>query len=418
MRELTVGVRMGYDDVRAAWVRRTLPANLPAFLLERAARVPCEPPTSATDPAAEETTRIFDTHPCTADRIRAADRAGEPGVLQGGEEPASRLFTNFEAVGAAATLHHYKHVLQLPMSEATLMDTASTLALIDRRNENQRAVSTFFHDGLSVLRPIRIANPRADATDHALVTWAQARATMDSMRATISDQYRRYESLQRTRDLAVTALAFIESGYSKLVPQQFELTEATVAEAEGALARAVAQLEELEAILAAFESAVATRLGCIVTITPPTTPNSDESAPPARELHAEAALLIGPLAALADAWPALMEMRHVTVVMRIVGPATAAYNENPQARSVALSRLEARLGKQWRAIRTTVKHVPAGDGSTRTLTETLGIDTDTCADPMRAGAVLERALTLRSDLVAKLAAVAVRLEQVTDVRPV
>jgi hypothetical protein len=47
-------------------------------------------------------------------------------------------------------------------------------------------------------------------------------------------------------------------------------------------------------------------------------------------------------------------MRHVAVVMRIVGPATAACNENPQARSVALSRLEARLGKQWRAIRTTL----------------------------------------------------------------
>ena len=46
--------------------------------------------------------------------------------------------------------------------------------------------------------------------------------------------------------LSSHALAFIESGYSKLVPQQFELTEATAADAERTLARAVSQPEELE----------------------------------------------------------------------------------------------------------------------------------------------------------------------------
>lgn len=413
MQELTVGAQISYHDVRAAWVRRTLPANLPAFFLERTAHVLREQLMSTSDRAGDDKTGVFDTHPSNADRIRAAERAGEPGILEGGEEPASLLFTNFDAIGAAATRHHYEHDLKLLISETTLIDTASALAAIDRRNENQRAASTFFHDGLSVLRPIRVALPPADAADHPLVGWAQARATMETMRAMVSEQYRRYESLQRTRDLAATALAFIESGYSKLVPQQFELTESTAADAERTLARAVAQQEELEPALARFESAVATRLGYIVTITDPLSPSALNAG---RELHAEAALVVEPLTALAAVWPDLIEMHHVGLVMRAVAPATAAYNENPQARSVTLGRLESRLGKHWRSIRRRIEHQPAGGGWAQTLTEAVGMDTDACADPRRAGAVLERATTLRSDLIARLTAIAVRVEQIADAR--
>ena len=65
-----------------------------------------------------------------------------------------------------------------------------------------------------------------------------------------------------------------------------------------------------------------------------------------------------------------------------------------------------------------MEHAGAGGGSANTLIETLGIDTDLCADPMRAAAVLERALTLRSDLVGRLAAIAVQAEQIADVTPV
>jgi Zn-dependent protease with chaperone function len=418
LQELTVGAQIGYGHVHAGWLRHTLPADLPAFFLECARRAPREPLPSTAGEAATDKTGVFDTHPCNADRIRAADRAGEPGILDGGEAPASCLFATLGTISIAATRHHYEHNLGLPLSEATLMDTATALATIDRRDENQRAASTFFEDGVSVLRPIRVAVPSPDAPENRLETWSQARAGMATMRAMIREQYRRYESLQRSRDLAATALAFIESGYSKLAPQRFELSEATATVAEEALARAIEQQQELEPALTRFEAAVSIRLGYVLTLTDATAvsmgPVSLTAPNSGPDLRAEAALLVQPLAVLADVWPDLVEMHHVTCILLTVAPATAAYNENPQARSVTLGRLESRLVKHWRSIRAAIQHVPAGGASTRPLSETLGIDTDTVADPMRAAAVLKRAQTLRSDLIARLAAIAVQVEQIAD----
>ena len=100
--------------------------------------------------------------------------------------------------------------------------------------------------------------------------------------------------------------------------------------------------------------------------------------------------------------------------MRSVATATAAYNENLQARSVTLQRLDAKLNKHWRSVRTTLEHVNGGDGSARTLTETLETDTDACADPTRVAAVPERALTRRWDLTTRLAAIALQLEEIAE----
>ena len=48
-----------------------------------------------------------------------------------------------------------------------------------------------------------------------------------------------------------------------------ELTEATAAEAERAVARAVSQQAEIEPVLSHFESCVAVRLGYILAVTDP-----------------------------------------------------------------------------------------------------------------------------------------------------
>lgn len=417
MRELAVGAQIGYVDLQAAWVRRTLPSNLPAFLLERIGRVPREVIESAGHRAVDEKTGIFDTHPCDADRIRAAERAADRGILDGGDEPASRLFTDFEALSAAATRHHYEHDLGLPLSQATLLDTASAIAAIDHRDASQRAAAAFFHGGVTVLRPIDVATLAADAADIPRAL-AHARDAMNAMSGTISERYRRYESLQRTRDLAATARAFLESGYSRLVPQEFDLTEATTEDAENTLARAAAQQQELEPVLAQFEAAAARRLGCALAITDRmgTGANRVEASAAGRECerHDEAAPLIETVAALAAIWPDLIEMYHVAFTMGMVAPATAAYNENPQARSVTLGRLEARMGKHWRSIRSRLEHVAAGAGSAQTLAAAIGMDTDTCADPSRAAAVLQRAATLRWDLITRLAAIALRAEEAAD----
>ena len=59
-------------------------------------------------------------------------------------------------------------------------------------------------------------------------------------------------------------------------------------------------------------------------MTTSTDPLSPSALNTGRELRAEAALLVEPLAALADVWPDLIGIHHVTLVMLTVAPATAA----------------------------------------------------------------------------------------------
>lgn len=127
-----------------------------------------------------------------------------------------------------------------------------------------------------------------------------------------------------------------------------------------------------------------------------------------------AAALITPVNALADIWPDLIEMHHVAFTMSHVGHATAAINENPQARTVTLGRLEAKLVKHWRTIRAPLEQVTAGPGSAMTLAAAIGADTDGCADPARAGAVFSRAAALRWEMIARLAAIAMQAEEMVN----
>ena len=140
LRELNVGAQLGYNDLREGWVRRTLPSNLPAFVVDRCSRLP-ENVAQQLRQIPEGKTGLFDTHPCDADRARAAEQADAKGILGGGDVPAMLLFRGFDTLSAAATRHHYEHDLHLSLDSATLVDTeaAVTASLTRQKHYDQPA---------------------------------------------------------------------------------------------------------------------------------------------------------------------------------------------------------------------------------------------------------------------------------------
>ncbi len=94
LRVLNVATQTAYEDVRQSWASSRLPENLPLLIDHKASSLPAEVQQKLSTSAASEKTGWFDTHPCDADRVRAARRLNEPGVFRL-TDPASRLFSDF-----------------------------------------------------------------------------------------------------------------------------------------------------------------------------------------------------------------------------------------------------------------------------------------------------------------------------------
>jgi Zn-dependent protease with chaperone function len=403
MRELNLKAHLGYNDLRDSWIRRTLPANLPAFLMRQGARVPDDVLAQVREAPAEETS-AFDTHPSDRDRARAAERAAAAGILVGGDEPSTVLFKDFDAVSAAATRHHYEHDLGVSLESLTLVDTEAAVTASRDREDNQRSAEAFFGDRMSVYRPLRLSLPTGQecASPNIIPDLEATRRTMDALGTVVAAMYRRFESLEQTRNLAATALELLDAGFTKVIPADFELTDGTREDAQATASRAVEQQEEMAPDLLRFETAACSRLsyGLALSIEP---------------LRDDANRFGGTLNALADVWSDMNELHRVLVISEhVLG--NASKSPKPDLAAVSLERTRGRIQSLLNGLSRKLgdASVPV-DGSTVRLVDLLGIP-DALKAEGDARRVLVSAAAVRYDLIGRLAAIALQAERGIDGR--
>ena len=120
--------QQSYKAMREAWDNsRHLPDNFPAFLARVERQLTPEQRRKVAERMALSQASIFDTHPPVSDRMARARQADEPGIFEL-EQPATLLFTDFDAVAKTLTLRHYKAELGLTCDTASLQpaDTMNT----------------------------------------------------------------------------------------------------------------------------------------------------------------------------------------------------------------------------------------------------------------------------------------------------
>ena len=69
---LSVATRFAYEDVRHSWAGKRLPEDLAALIQHKTTSIPPEVHRKIEEHIAQGKTKAFDTHPCDADRIKAA----------------------------------------------------------------------------------------------------------------------------------------------------------------------------------------------------------------------------------------------------------------------------------------------------------------------------------------------------------
>ena len=267
MREMNVGVHYGYGDLRATLRHGKLPSHLPAFVVQRTSCVPSDVLDEVTN-TADQRTGMFDTHPCDADRIRAAQDAAAPGVMAGGDGPATALFGNFDALSSAATRHHYEHNLGIGLEDIALIDTDEAMRDSSARDQHRQAFQEFFGSSASPRRPIIIPLPVLELRDRGRLrgVWAEARGRMGKRMAGAAEQYREFEALEDKRDAVFTAQELFGAGYSTLKAEEFGLPDGTPEGVRKAEQQYESRQRALIPAFEAFEASVRNRLAAALAL--------------------------------------------------------------------------------------------------------------------------------------------------------
>ena len=399
MREMNVGAQFGYADLRSSLRTGKLPSHLPAFVVQRTSCVPRDVLDQVRD-TADERTGMFDTHPCDADRIRAALKAAAPGVMAGGDGPATALFRNFEALSAAATRHHYEHDLGIGLEAVALIDTEEAMRHSSTRDQQREAFQAFFGASASPRRPLVIPESVLEwrDRDRLRAVWAEARRRMTGHMAPVAEQYREFEALEDKRDAVFTAQELFAAGFSKLKAEEFELPDGTPEGVRKADQQYEVQQRALIRALDAFEASVRHRLAAALALA------EDEAS---RE---QTRSLVAAANALAGAMVLGHELRRLESTWRTLAH-NASGNEQVAKRAELISAMISTRCSQLEAELTGVACPPVLGGRQMSMAERCGLR---AANRDAASEIGDEMLWSYYEIMCRLAAAALSIEARLD----
>ena len=235
--------------------------------------------------ATRKKTRFLDTHPCDADRIKAANALDQPGVFHS-NAPASELFADFDGLCKAATRFHYENNLELRITDHNLVPHEVTEKDSQSQADGDQALHEFLFGLKLKFRPILIPKEiekELFATD----TIKNARLAMEGSRAEVQRALFEYEQNETLFQRGLDAIR---------------------QESQQATAKAFQTFDKLVPTLQAFETHAQTRLaGALQLLCEPSIAQRIENA---AALQSEAARLKVVFARLSQVFGPLQEMRR------------------------------------------------------------------------------------------------------------
>jgi Zn-dependent protease with chaperone function len=206
---LSAATELMYKKIHATW-RKThqLPDNLSELLRHSHEHLPAPTLQKIEDRYGLERTRLFDSHPSPADRIRRARRAQDPGAFHD-DRPASSLFASFEHPARFVTLLHYTDDLGIPVAREMLVRVQTRSDVPNEGGRQTDPVATEVHQSyflgiLPLILPLQLEPPApsdnyaADFTELAQVS-NSLREVADQLKS-IGTQYQQAtEQLIRSR---------------------------------------------------------------------------------------------------------------------------------------------------------------------------------------------------------------------------
>lgn len=208
---LQIASRRAHADVADAWEQRRLADDMPRLVVAYAREL-ARHKDDILKAIDEQTTGVFDTHPCHTDRVAAVNETEAPGLVAC-DVAAKHLFRNFDATCKSATQTMYRAILGDALDEGKLVPVAE---LVEQRRGERDSFDTlrrFFRNGAAPTRPILPAHdahlPCRPGEDVAVKReLARARQEMLALAPLAADSARQYETSNATLVVAHAKIKF------------------------------------------------------------------------------------------------------------------------------------------------------------------------------------------------------------------
>jgi len=225
LRVLSVATRIAYEDIEQSWASKRLPENLPLLIGHKASSLPPEIHEKLSSAAGSEKTGWFDTHPCDADRVRAARGLNQTGVFRV-TAPATGLFSDFAGLSKAVTRHQYEKHFEWEVTDQNLMSAEEILRESAASAQADAMVCKYYGGVNMSLQPLLLEGellPVA-ADEKALGKWHQAREASEALHAEAEKLSEECVAQQR-RLIDLTAATWLTKAGFKVQSKEFGLPE-------------------------------------------------------------------------------------------------------------------------------------------------------------------------------------------------
>jgi Zn-dependent protease with chaperone function len=269
------------NDLGSAWKEGRLVDNYPALIRSRANQIPPKEKEEFLRSYLNETDKkIFDTHPCTADRIAHARkhdkppkyiidtgdpdmqrylvmaRRDDPDGLYQSSPPAAVLFTNFRDTSIKGTSIYYEAVLGKPVPEDCLIPYDRLIKSREQEDKEQEALEEVFAGLFNLYRePEQFVLPLSapENTGEAITAIAMLKAEMEKMKESYAQAVGTYSKIDDRMRLLAQASALKLAGF-KIKANDFKLArgdQKTISETQ---ANSLAEEKKLFIQMKGFES--------------------------------------------------------------------------------------------------------------------------------------------------------------------
>lgn len=336
---LGVAARVSYSQLASSWRNQHLADNLPALISRAAVDMPRKAEKALADHVAKERTRLFHTHPAIRSRIQRVDKLACGGIVHL-DGPASKLFHNFETIAKAATLIHYRELIDERISADNLIDTNRMLRERAIREREMASVRDYFGHRISISRPVFFDQAHIDGTTNP----AKTLKTLKQIHQKIYDALPRVVEAYREHDAADDGLcaagqaSVLCRAKIKFDPAQYKVEAATLDAIDRARNHCKARQHRAGEILLTYEKVLRLRLKCAFQLLK--TPEVKRAIKESQQLFDEGTKIIAMLSRLRDAFAHLDEQRASLAALAIALEALEHDREN----AVLVGLLHERLG--------------------------------------------------------------------------
>jgi Zn-dependent protease with chaperone function len=257
--ELDVAAQFAYGDMQKCWATRRLPNDFAQLVAIKCTTLPRNFWDRIHQSADSVKGNFFDTHPSQKQRLEAARRLVEPGILVSGDRASTLLFEDFEKLSQIVTRHHYERLLGLRLDDVQFINTAQLLDEGQTAAAADLALKRLFADNVvDALRPIPFDAAAIRGPSDPVAAWealANARAAMDHVSSRTMAWRTQSGALEERKTRAAAARTLIEAGYL-VQGEAFGLSEGTTKSADDALARVSREQDAVDRELTSYEQHV------------------------------------------------------------------------------------------------------------------------------------------------------------------